>query len=771
MRSGSTRRSTPRPRGRSRLRIVVMVLQVLILLGIGITAGVSLGMFVGLSKMLPNVVDFEAPEATIIYSSDDVVLGRAYREDRTIVELDEIPNSLINATIAIEDSRFYEHAGVDMRGIGRAVWANVRGHRLAQGGSTITQQLARNVYLTQRKTLHRKAQEALLAMMIERDFSKEKILELYLNQIYYGSGAFGVQAASKVYFGKSVDQLTLSEAALIAGLPRRPSGYSPHDNLEGALDRRDVVLNRMAQLGYITADQRDKAKADKIEISPLRKGRVNYKAPHFVDYVIRQLRERYGEDVVLRGGLRVYTTLNYEMQTAAEKALRESIKKNAKSHRVSEGCFVCVEPANGYIRAMVGSVDPKSEFNRCVQGKGRQPGSAFKLFVYTAALEAGMKPTDKVLDAAVAYPDGTGKTWRPKNYDNKYHGWVTLRTAVAQSINIPAIKIADNVGVQNVIKYAQLMGVESEIEPYLPLAIGGIKGIYPLEMAGAYATFANGGQYVRPMSVVKVTNSRGDVIDEPVPEGRRVVSEKTAKYMDEMLRAVVSGGTGTRARQTKDARGKTGTTNDDRDAWWCGYVPGKLAAVCWIGNDNYSPMRRAWGGLICAPIWSEFMSKAIPLFDKMYSDDNPQVVAEGTTVSTFKPDPVKIPKPSDKSESDETEIENRDPDTITLSICQDSGMLATEHCPNPHQETFVKGTEPTKKCPVHRPEKTSVSQPGGAKPVPVAEERTFVTVLICPESGMLASPNCPNPVRKRLLVDDVPTQVCTMQHRSAEKPR
>lgn len=342
----------------------------MILIGISASVGIALGLFINLSGVLPTVEDFEAPEATIIYSSDGVVLGRIFREDRTNVPLKDIPKPLRDATVAIEDSRFYQHSGVDVRGIGRAVWENVRGHRISQGGSTITQQLARNVYLTQRRTFERKIQEAVLAILIERHFSKDKILELYLNQIYYGSGAFGVQAASKVYFSKNVDRLSLSEAALIAGLPWRPTANSPHENLQAALDRRDIVLNRMAQLGYITPNERDTAKVERVTIVLKRKGRSAFRAPQFVDYITRQLRDRYGDDVLFRGGLRVYTTLHYGMQKIAEEALRNGVGKYEQSRKVTEGCFVCIEPATGYIRAMVGSVDPSSQFNRCATSKG-----------------------------------------------------------------------------------------------------------------------------------------------------------------------------------------------------------------------------------------------------------------------------------------------------------------------------------------------------------------------------------------------------------------
>ena len=368
MRTNSVARRRNGRNRRSGLRLFVTVLQIGVLLSMGILAGLVLGWFASLSKTLPNISAFEAPEATLVYSSDGVLLGRVFRENRTNVPLKDIPKNLRNATIAIEDKRFYVHSGVDMRGVARAVFENLRGHRMAQGGSTITQQLARNVYLTQKKTIQRKIQEVFLAILIERNFSKDRILELYLNQVFYGSGAFGVQAASRVYFGKDVHELDLSQCALIAGLPQKPSGYSPHENLNAALGRRDTVLSTMASLGYISPGERNEARAEDIRIVPRRGGRNAYKAPHFVDYVTQRLREQYGDDVLYGGGLRVYTTLNWQMQQAAEAALREQVKRSEKAYHVSEGCLIALDPTNGAILAMVGSVDPKSHYNRCYSG-------------------------------------------------------------------------------------------------------------------------------------------------------------------------------------------------------------------------------------------------------------------------------------------------------------------------------------------------------------------------------------------------------------------
>ncbi|MCE5199113.1 MAG: PBP1A family penicillin-binding protein [Armatimonadota bacterium] len=771
MNSPTSRRSTSSGRGRrSRLRTVVTVLQALILLGVSASVGIALGLFINLSGVLPSVGNFEAPEATIIYSSDGVILGRIFQEDRTNVPLRDIPKNLRDATVAIEDSRFYHHSGVDMRGIARAIWKNVTGQRMAQGGSTITQQLARNVYLTRRKSLSRKVQEAVLAILMERNFKKDKILELYLNQVYYGSGAFGVQAASRVYFGKDVDQLDLSECALIAGLPQKPSGYSPHEDEEAALDRRDVVLNRMAELEIISQEDCNKAKAESIRIVPRAAGRTTYKAPHFVDYVTKQLRERYGDDVLFKGGLRVYTTLNYDMQKIAEIALREGVHKHEKLRRVSEGCFIAIEPSNGYIRAMVGSVDPASHFNRCVQAS-RQPGSSFKAFVYTAAMAAGMRPTDRVVDSPIAIPDGTGKVWAPRNYDDKWHGTVTLESAVARSINIPAIKVAQKVGIQNVIRYAQLMGITSKLEPYLSTAIGGIGGLHPIEMASAYGTFANDGVHVESCAVTRVTNSRGEIIEDYLPEGKRVIPTRVNSEMDKMLRGVVvsHGGTGYAVRDVSGARGKTGTTNDDRDAWFIGYVPNKLVAACWVGNDNYQPMHRAFGGFVCAPIWKEFMLKSLPIFERVHRDSQVAVRREDhpTQVKEVQPRQDRPERTNEERPQPAADVTaTDDSDVVTATVCDESQLLATAGCPSKHTEKFLRGTEPTMYCTLHKSRRTETPRETTSRRTTEPDVQ-YVTVVVCRETGMLATRNCPSE-RKRIPIDEVPTQVCTVHGRSRE---
>jgi penicillin-binding protein 1A len=643
-----------------------------------------------LSQALEAKNTIKPSQSLVIYSSDGVELGRALGDNRTYVELKDIPKNLRRATVAIEDSRFYSHSGVDPRGIARAIWRDVKAGRLAEGGSTITQQLVRNVCLSNRKTFERKVDELVLAIKVERKLSKEEILELYLNQIYYGRGAYGVEAASQAYFGKPVSELDLPESALIAGLPKAPSSYAGDPGK--ALKRRDIVLNRMAELKYITAKDRDRAKRERLAIAPKADGPNGQRAPHFVAYVLSQLRSRYSDDTLSGGGLKVYTTLDYRMQRIAERALRTGIRRSSRALHVKEGCFVCIDPATGYVRAMVGSVDPKSEFNRCTQGHGRQPGSAFKPFVYAAAVEAGMKPSDKILDEPVSYGGVGGKAWTPGNYDDRFHGMVTLEQAFARSINIPAIKLADKVGISNVIRIAHASGIESELEPYLTTAIGGVKGVHPVEMASAYGTFANGGVHVEPISILRVTDWRGGNVHEFTTDASRAISPEVCSTMDYLLRQVVvdPAGTGHRVNDVPQARGKTGTTNDDRDAWFVGYVPGKLVAAVWAGNDDNSPMRHVFGGSVCAPIWRQFMLKAIRLHGKGAHPAAP-------LVQEPKNDSEK--QPAEAKPDDVTVTEQKD--LVTCTICDESGLLSGKLCLHTHEEQFVRGTEPTQICTAH----------------------------------------------------------------------
>ena len=807
---------------RRRVRIFFVYTQILMLLILAVVLGVVGGTFISVSKMLPDKVDianYKPAEITKIISSDGVILATIAEENRELVQITDIPRDLQNATIAIEDKRFYRHIGVDFRGMGRALVENLKAGRLSQGGSTITQQLARNIYLNMEKKLSRKLQEMVLAIQLERNYSKEEILELYLNEVYYGSGSYGVQTAASVYFGKQVKDLTLAESALLAGLPQKPSSYAPYEDLEAAVRRRNIVLDTMADLDYITPEQRDKAKAEKVKLIGKKPSGINrYKAPWFVTYVIKELQGRYGEDMIYRGGLQVHTTLNYEMQQAAEKAFRDGINA-ARSRRVSQGALICIDPATGHIKAMVGSSNPdfgKDQFNRAVQAK-RQPGSAFKAFVYTAAIDNGYDPNYRISNERKTWTFGD-QSWTPRNYDGRYGGKLTIKQAVARSVNICAIRMAEQVGIDQVIRYAQMMGITSPLGRNLSLALGSSE-VTPLEICSAYGVFAAKGMRAEPMAIVKITNveSRGQeaVIEDNHPVIHQVLSEQTAETMNEILRGVVvsRGGTGYAAAKVPDAHGKTGTTQQDRTAWFIGYTP-QLATAVWVGNDDNSPMRNVWGGNVCAPIWSQFMLKALPVHEKEklaakarekgeniegdtsasfdseaekraaerraqrererrtreelgeqaeLQQDQP---AQGTPdEGTPEPEPVTEPRPAETPAPERPAQAPALPPApalsryVTVTLCRDTGLLATRHCPSTYKVKMERGTEPTAHCTVHSGSRNKPAGPGRPGTANRGAE-AYVTVTICVESGQLATMYCPQTISRQYPDGEAPTRYC-----------
>ncbi len=629
-----------------------------------VAAGVVAGMALAFSRNLPDVSTLYAPpsEATRVYAATGEVIASLFRENREFVPLDEIPLSLRQAVIAIEDERFYRHHGVDLRGTLRAVWRNLLAGEIREGGSTITQQLARAVFLSQKRVLSRKVAEMMLALEIERRLTKDEILERYLNQVYFGNGAYGVELASQVYFGKPARQLTLAESALLAGIIRAPSVYNPFQNLPLALERQRLVLRRMAELGYLTADQARAAAGQPLHLAATRNaGLLGIRAPYFVSYILPDLLARYGEDAVYSGGLRVYTTLDPRLQAAAEKAVRAGLDEARRQNlHVSQGALVALDPATGAIRAMIGGYDfVSSQFNRAWQAR-RQPGSAFKPFIYATALARGIPPTRIIVDEPVTYEiRGTvrpeDRIWTPRNYDGTFRGPVTLRYALENSINIPAIKTLAEVGPQAVIDTARRMGITSPLEPVLSLALG-TNEVTPLEMASAYGTLATLGIHADPFGVVKVVDRDGRVLEERTPRRQLALSADVAYVLTDLLKGVILRGTGTAANIGRPAAGKTGTTDDYRNAWFIGYTP-RLVAAVWVGNDDNTPMRRVVGGTVPARIWAAFMRAA--LADLPPEDWTPP---EGVVVAT---------------------------------VCGTSGRLATSQCPDPRREVFVRGTEPT----------------------------------------------------------------------------
>lgn len=718
-----------RPSKHPVLRALFTVLRVTALLFAVTVVGVVAGTIASIAPGLPDTegLDSWVPnQATRIYSSDNKLLARLYVENREFVPITEIPEHLQQATVAIEDARFFNHIGADPKALLRAVVNNIRNKDVyGQGGSTITEQLAKNLFLNQQKTFSRRLQQMMLALKIERRYSKEEILEMYLNEVCYGSGAFGVQAASKLYFHKPACELTLAEAALLAGLPRRPSFYSPFENPDAAKARQELVLHKMVAQGDLTTEEAETAIREKLNIAPrknLGEARIEY--PYFTTYAIRELVARYGVDMIYKGGLAVYTTLNTEVQRAAEEAIHEGLKDRS-NRNVTQGALVCIKTSDGSLLAIVGGRSYReSQWNRATQSR-RQPGSSFKPYLYAAAMENGFTPNSVIRDSPVSYPGAGGHPWRPKNYDGKYRGSITLRRALATSVNVVAVKLMEQVGVDKVIETARRMGISSPLDPYLPLALGA-SGITLLEHAGAYCAFATGGLRVEPTTILRVLDHTGRPIDSLVPRVQRVLNPQTAEAVRSMLLTAVESGTGRNARiPNYQVAGKTGTTSGGKDAWFMGFTP-DLTCGIWMGNDHNERMYRPSGGFFCAPVWKKFMVRALTITksQRRRFDANSEKVKETR--------------------------ERGEEKTRTLRLCTESGMLATANCPSAYQEKFARGKGPKDYCDLH---------PAGTED---GEE-----VTVCSESGQLATENCPSPSVRTVRMGTAPKSYCTI-HRASE---
>lgn len=805
-----------------------------------------LAYFFYLLGALPKVdrlADYRPPILSQVFGADGNLVGEFYLERRTVVPVDKIPRRLIQAFVAAEDSNFYQHKGIDYPGIARAAFKNLMSMRKKEGASTITQQVAKSMLLTPEKKFSRKLKEAILAKRMEERLSKDEILYIYLNQIYLGAGAYGVQLAAETYFGKEVDQLNLAEMAILAGLPKAPNAYSPIKHMDRAKARQLYVLDRMVKEGYITQAEADHAKAAEIVIKPLKKVNAEQSA-YFLEEVRKQLEEKYGEERLYKDGLRIYTTMNAEMQKGAYDAVVSGLKaldkrqgfrgaanylaqeevepfcnkvedgiddlalkdganyqgvvigvdpaKRELTVRVGErtgtvprkylewagklelinsygkpeqkraialgavlelqvkepdvnragavfaldqipeaqAALIAIDPMTGGVRAMVGGYDfRKSQFNRAMQAR-RNPGSAFKPIIYAAALDKGMTTASIIDDTQVEYESGGEKTWKPRNYDNKYRGPVTMREALTDSINVVSVKILEQIGVYSAIEYAKKLGIGSELANNLTLALGS-SSVTPMELTSAYAVFASGGYRTTPYFITKVMDREGNVLEEvPEPklipvfkpmssatapgggEGEEgqdgqeggdtaeaadaseepkkavtieegvlrgvgavpVISPETAFIMTNLMQSVVTSGTGGRARALgRPVAGKTGTTNDMKDAWFVGYVP-QLVAGVWVGYDQERSLGASGsGGQAAAPIWTEFMQRAL----------------SGVPVKRF-PAPANV--------------------TFAL-IDPRSGHLAREGAPGAVQECFISGSEPTSYAPEPPPAQPATEPP------------------------------------------------------------
>ncbi|BEU87729.1 hypothetical protein TAMA11512_11930 [Selenomonas sp. TAMA-11512] len=590
-------------------RIVLGIVTVLFVMLIGI----GCGFLTASMNTRANIAEDILPSASShIYDINGNEIANVHAtENREPVKLSQVPINLQNAFIAVEDNRFYEHSGVDPRGILRAVFKNVMGGEVAEGGSTITQQLAKNAYLTQERTLKRKIQEVFLALQLERQYTKQEILEFYLNQIYFGQGAYGVQAAAQTYYGKNVEDLDLNECAMLAGLPKSPNYYSPASNLDAAQERKGVVLDQMVKYDYITSGEASKVRnvAPTIIQKSANEAKVG---AYFLDYVTQQLIERYGADAVYKEGLKVYTTIDMDMQQAAEAAVAslDAQRTDANGVMQPQVALVSIDPHTGYILAMVGGRGT-DQFNRATLAE-RQPGSSFKPFVFAAALQEGFTP-DTIIDDSPIKVGG----WSPHNYNGNYNGKVPLRYVAEQSLNVPTVKIAQKIGMDKPLFYAQEMGITTLVldgahnDRNLASSLGGLtRGITPLEMVSAYGTFANKGVHVEPVSIVRVVDRNGKTLEEHQTKSKTVLSESSTAALNSMLQGVVLHGTGARANIGRPVAGKTGTTDNWRDAWFVGYTPDLVAGV-WVGNDDNTSLGVMTGGMEPAQIWKAFMQKVL----------------------------------------------------------------------------------------------------------------------------------------------------------------
>lgn len=706
------------------LRLVFLLMCLFFLVAVGAGVGLVYASVRDIPALSPAAL--ESGASTAIYDKDKKLVAKIGIKNSDPVDLEDVPEHVQNAFLAIEDPYFFQHHGFSLRGIARAVWNNLSSGSIREGGSTITQQLVKVSFLSPEKTFKRKIQEIILAVQVERRYTKEEILEMYLNNIYLGEGAYGIQAASHIYFGKDVAELELDEAALLAGLPQAPSVYSPYRNPEKALSRRNIVLDKMAEYNFISKKQAEEAKSKELKLDTKEPGGKQYPYPYFLDYVTEKLVEKYGEAEVFKGGLKVYTSLDQKIQRIAEAAMSKNSnfppsKEDENGLLQPQGAVVVLDPHTGHIKALVGGREhtQKRQWNRATQTT-RQPGSAFKpIAAYGPAIEyRGLGPASVVDDIPVKYG-----AYEPHNYDGRYRGLITLRTALTNSVNVVAVRLLmDTVGIENAIRFASGLGIKLDPSAHGPsMALGGLhQGVSPLQMAAAYGAFANQGVYIEPTAIIRVEKQDGVILDQPVPKQYLAMKATTAYLITDMLKSVVEKGTGTRAQIGRPAAGKTGTTDDGKDIWFVGYTPELVTAV-WIGYDKPKAMPQAFGGTYPARIWREIMSNAL----------------SGTPVREF----------------------SRPPGLVTATVDSKSGLLPGPNTPENCLVTdlFVEGTVPQKTDDVH------------------------VFVEVCASSGLLPNEYCPDRVIKTLIklpytvpsfVEDfnqrVPIKTCTLHGPGAQ---
>lgn len=637
---------------------------------------------------LEEIQTYTPPISSRVLDCKGRLLGEFFEQKRKIVSLKEIPPYLIDALITVEDKRFYSHPGIDVIRIIGALFYNLKSLSIKQGASTITQQLARNMFLTYKKDISRKIKELILAIKLERTYTKEEILERYLNQVYFGYGFYGIETASEGFLGKSVKDLSLSEACFLVSIIKSPNYYSPYKNFDLVLKRRDFFLKMLYKNKKISEKEYEKALREKINLLPLQRNRQE--VGYIMEMVRQYVEDLFGTDYLYKKGLTIYTTIDLDIQREAsivlEKRLREieenyQFKEKKKNYdelfkekkgdvpppNYLQGALVCIENKTGFIKALIGGRNFfHSQLNRAVQTK-RQPGSAFKVFVYTAAIDNGYKPSDIIEDSPISIKiTGVQEPYEPKNYDYRYIGKITLREALALSRNVCAVRLIEKLSPEKVAEYAYLMGINTKLRPYYSLALGSSE-VSLLEMVRSFATLANGGKKIVPILVTKIMDSDGIVLKENYPSAEQVLSPQTAFLVTTMLKSVLDEGTGYLIRRYGYygiGAGKTGTTDNFTDAWFVGYTS-YLTCGIWVGFDKKKKIfEGATGGVVCAPIWGEFMKNITNFYP---NDDFPM------------PDSI-----------------------VKLTICKETGYLATPNCPNVREEYFFKGNEPTEYCPKHR---------------------------------------------------------------------
>ncbi|MBD2302394.1 penicillin-binding protein [Nostoc sp. FACHB-87] len=599
-----------------------------------LTSSIVAGGLVGLAISFRNLPDvrqlrnFLPSETTYIYDIKGKLLASVHGEaNREVVPLDRISPNLKRAVLASEDGHFYYHHGINPTGIGRAIVVNAVAGGVKEGGSTITMQLVKNLFLSQKRAITRKLAEAVLAIRLEQILTKDQILEMYLNQVYWGHNNYGVQTAARSYFDKSAETLTLAESAMMAGLIQAPEEFSPFASMKLAKQKQKEVLGRMLDLKWITQQEYDDALKQEIKLGRIRSFQGSA-LPYVSNTVSQELAKKFGRDALLKGGMRVQTTVDAKFQMMAE----DTVKKWHQT-LLSQGLYknqialVAIDPRTHFIKALVGGVDPKvSEFNRATQAL-RQPGSSFKPFVYYAAFATGkFGPDSTVIDAPVSYRDGNG-WYYPRNYDGTFGGAMSIRKALSVSRNIPVIKLGKTVGMSKVIEVCRTLGIMSPMEPVTSLPLGAI-GVTPLEMTSAYATFANYGWQSPPTIIARITDSSGNVLLDNTPKPQLVLDPWASAAIIDTMRSVITEGTGKNAAIDRPAAGKTGTTSSEKDIWFVGTVP-QLTTAVWVGrDDNRQLAHGATGGVMVAPIWKDFMTKAL----------------KGVPVENFKP-PSQFPRP------------------------------------------------------------------------------------------------------------------------------